>query len=81
MKKWFKKKYQLSITDARYLTATEEDIMEEFLDELLDNYINEYASDPVKEEIERGRIMNPNYDHEQNIAIQEALKNIQVVQL
>ena len=53
--------------------------MEEFLDELLDDYINEYTSDPIREEIERGRITNPNYDHEQNVEIQKALKNIQVV--
>ncbi len=74
IKIWWKKKFNLSSNDPIYLTATEEQIYEDFVEHLVGSYIEEYAGDPIKEEIERNRLLNPNYDKEINDQLQKMLK-------
>ncbi|HEX2868738.1 MAG TPA: hypothetical protein VHO03_16980 [Ignavibacteriales bacterium] len=62
---WWKKKYNYSRTDPRYLNATQTEIYEDFLEWIIDKYNKEYANDPLAERILRGREKNPDFDLEE----------------
>lgn len=60
--RWWKKKYNYSSNDPRYLEATKSLIMQDFLDSIIDDYNENIGNDPVGERILRGRALDPEWD-------------------
>jgi len=61
------------------LTATEEQMMEDYIDEKTALYIDEFAENPAGEEIIRGRALDPEYDKKEQEKFRKQLKNIKVL--
>jgi hypothetical protein len=79
IRKWFKKYYKYSSTDPRYTEATESLMLNDCLDYLIDIYNEEIGSDPEKFRMLRGRLLNPQFDQDENEAFKKALANIKVL--
>jgi hypothetical protein len=76
---WWKKKYGYSSNDERFLTATREQIYNDRLEEIVSIYIEKFRFDPERERIERGRLLDPEFDMKENEAFKKKLQNIKII--
>lgn len=70
----WKRKYNYSSNDPRYLTATYSQVVEDLLEESVYNFNKEIGKNKVAMDILKGRIENPNYDKEMNQNFKNSLK-------
>jgi hypothetical protein len=71
---WWKKKYNYSSNDSRYLTATLTQIYEDFLEEVLKNYNKEIGNHPQVYNLYKGRFLHKDYDKQLSENFKEDMK-------
>lgn len=76
---WWKRKYNISRSDERYLNATEDQMLEDYIDEKIALYLDEFDDNPEGERIIRGRALDPEFDKKEQEKFKRQLKNIKVL--
>jgi hypothetical protein len=79
IKDWWKRHYNFSRTDERYLSATEEDIIEDYIDEQVAEYIRNIGSKPMIENDLRGMALDPLYAEKLNEQIKKGFEKIEIL--
>lgn len=54
-------------------------MLRDFLDNKVKNYLDDYNENPERERIETQRLINPNFDKEENERFKKELSNIQII--